>query len=150
MSGAGTESPFDAKPFLGSLGARPGVYVFYGADGKALYVGKAANLKSRVSSYFRSSGLSAKTRPMVSKIHRAEIQQTRNDICRAPAGALQISRALSQRRRGARNARAASQDFSPAPVQRRFFSQSFAPVPAASNQTMQRTLRRAHQPAGLS
>lgn len=73
MSGA---SPFDAERFVGSLRARPGVYVFYREDGKALYVGKAANLKSRVSSYFRSSGLSAKTRLMVSKIHRAEIQQT--------------------------------------------------------------------------
>ncbi len=76
---AEAETTFDAEHFLSSLRARPGVYVFYHADGKALYVGKAANLKSRVSSYFRSSGLSAKTRLMVSKIHHAEIQQTRTE-----------------------------------------------------------------------
>ena len=83
MSGADCnavcDAAFDAERFLGSLRARPGVYVFYREDGKALYVGKAANLKSRVSSYFRSSNLSAKTRLMVSKIHRAEIQQTRTE-----------------------------------------------------------------------
>ena len=74
-----TDTTFDAAHFVDSLRARPGVYIFYREDGKALYVGKAANLKSRVSSYFRVSGLSAKTRLMVSKIHRAEIQQTRTE-----------------------------------------------------------------------
>ena len=74
-----TDAAFDAAHFVGSLRARPGVYIFYREDGKALYVGKAANLKSRVSSYFRGAGLSAKTRLMVSKIHRAEIQQTRTE-----------------------------------------------------------------------
>lgn len=70
---------FDAQRFVASLRARPGVYVFYQADGAALYVGKAANLKSRVASYFRATGLSAKTRLMVLKIDRAEIQQTRTE-----------------------------------------------------------------------
>ena len=72
-------APFDAERFLAALRARPGVYVFYQRDGKALYVGKAANLKQRVASYFRASGLSAKTRLMVSKIARAEVQQTRTE-----------------------------------------------------------------------
>ena len=76
---ATADTAFDAAHFVDSLRARPGVYIFYREDGKALYVGKAANLKSRVSSYFRVSGLSAKTRLMVSKIHRAEIQQTRTE-----------------------------------------------------------------------
>ena len=70
---------FDAARFLASVRARPGVYLFYDADGKALYIGKAANLKNRVSSYFRASGLSPKTRLMVSKIERAETQQTRTE-----------------------------------------------------------------------
>ena len=81
MSEADESDAFDAQRFLGSLRARPGVYVFYRADGKALYVGKAADLKSRVSSYFRAAaaGLSAKTRQMVAKIHHAEIHQTRTE-----------------------------------------------------------------------
>ena len=79
FSDAASDTAFDAAHFVGSLRARPGVYIFYREDGEALYVGKAANLKSRVSSYFRVTGLSAKTRLMVSKIHRAEIQQTRTE-----------------------------------------------------------------------
>jgi excinuclease ABC subunit C len=65
---------FDHKPFLASLSRRPGVYQMYDADGQLLYVGKAKNLRNRVSSYFRASGLEAKTLSMVSKI--ADIQVT--------------------------------------------------------------------------
>ena len=46
----------------------PGVYRYYDAEGKILYVGKAKNLKKRVLSYFRENIQSAKTRVMVSKI----------------------------------------------------------------------------------
>ena len=71
---------FDAARFLASAGAHPGVYVFYQRDGGALYVGKAVNLKNRLASYFRASGLSPKTRLMVSKIHRAEIHRARTEV----------------------------------------------------------------------
>ncbi len=70
---------FDAQPFLASAPARPGVYVFYQADGVVLYVGKAANLKNRLASYFRAARLSPKTRLMVGKIQRVEIQQTHTE-----------------------------------------------------------------------
>lgn len=46
----------------------------YDADNELLYIGKAKNLKNRVSSYFRSSGLSVKTRALVAKI--ADVQVT--------------------------------------------------------------------------
>ncbi|WP_415891407.1 excinuclease ABC subunit UvrC [Neptuniibacter sp. SY11_33] len=46
----------------------------YDANNELLYIGKAKNLKNRVSSYFRSSGLSIKTRALVSKI--ADVQVT--------------------------------------------------------------------------
>ena len=69
-------SSFDPDLFLASVSEMPGVYIYYDEDGDTLYVGKAKNLKNRVSSYFRASGLSAKTRLMVSKIRRAETQQT--------------------------------------------------------------------------
>jgi excinuclease ABC subunit C len=65
---------FDHKEFLKSLTTRPGIYQMYDADGALLYVGKAKNLRSRVGSYFRASGLTAKTMALVNRI--AEIQVT--------------------------------------------------------------------------
>jgi len=65
---------FDASAFLKQLTKRPGIYQMYDADNELLYIGKAKNLKNRVSSYFRSSGLSIKTRALVSKI--ADVQVT--------------------------------------------------------------------------
>jgi excinuclease ABC subunit C len=67
---------FDSKAFLRRLTQRPGVYQMYDAGGKILYVGKAKNLKSRVSSYFRSSGLSTKTQALVARICRIEVTVT--------------------------------------------------------------------------
>ena len=52
---------FDAKSFLKTLPSRPGVYRMFDAEGQALYVGKAKNLKNRVSSYFRTTALDSKT-----------------------------------------------------------------------------------------
>ena len=48
----------------------------YDSAGDLLYVGKAKNLKNRVSSYFRETGLSVKTQSLVSKIHSIEITST--------------------------------------------------------------------------
>ncbi len=72
-------SNFDADIFLGTVSEKPGVYIFVDEDGQTLYVGKAKNLKKRLQSYFRSTGLTAKTRLMVSKIAHAETQQTRTE-----------------------------------------------------------------------
>ena len=48
---------FDSRSFLQQLSSAPGVYRMYGAAGELLYVGKAKNLKKRVSQYFlRASG----------------------------------------------------------------------------------------------
>ena len=49
------------KGLLAGLPTRPGVYRMLGAGGEVLYVGKARNLKARVTAYFRASGLTAKT-----------------------------------------------------------------------------------------
>ncbi|GGO76173.1 UvrABC system protein C [Marinobacterium nitratireducens] len=70
---------FDAKAFLTRLTSRPGVYQMYGADGEILYVGKAKNLKKRVSSYFRSTGLAPKTRALVARITHVEVTVTNSE-----------------------------------------------------------------------
>lgn len=67
---------FDAKGFLKHVSRQAGVYQMYGADGKILYVGKAKNLKSRLSSYFQSSGLAPKTRALVARIQHIEVTVT--------------------------------------------------------------------------
>lgn len=53
---------------FGSLPASPGVYQFYDVNNSILYVGKAKNLKKRVSSYFNKNHEYGKTRVMVKKI----------------------------------------------------------------------------------
>ena len=69
-------SDFDAKAFLATLTSRPGVYQMFDQDGQLLYVGKAKNLKNRVTSYFRASGLTAKTMALVNRIHHIEVTVT--------------------------------------------------------------------------
>jgi len=53
---------------ISSLPELPGVYQYYDSDAKLIYVGKAKNLKKRVSSYFTKNHDSGKTRILVSKI----------------------------------------------------------------------------------
>lgn len=70
---------FDYKSFLRSLTRQPGVYQMYDAAGGILYVGKAKNLKNRVSSYFRSSGLPPKTEALVKRIASIEVTVTSSE-----------------------------------------------------------------------
>lgn len=57
---------------VSALPNNPGVYQFYDKEGKILYVGKAKNLKKRVSSYFKKNHEYGKTRVMVKKIDSIE------------------------------------------------------------------------------
>jgi excinuclease ABC subunit C len=59
--------------FLTLLPDSPGVYKYYDAKGKLLYVGKAKHLKKRVSSYFNKTHEDAKTRILVRQIHSIEL-----------------------------------------------------------------------------
>ena len=71
---------FDAKAFLKTLTDRPGVYQMQGDDGKVLYVGKAKNLRKRVSSYFRATGLAPKTAALVKKIDNIDVTVTASEL----------------------------------------------------------------------
>ena len=73
-------SIFDHAAFLKTLTTRPGVYQMYGASGELLYVGKARNLKNRVGSYFRASGLTEKTMALVARIHDIQVTVTSTDV----------------------------------------------------------------------
>ena len=71
---------FDHKAFLKTLTTRPGVYQMYDAEGKLLYVGKAKNLRNRVTSYFRAAGLTEKTMALVAKIENIEVTVTSTEV----------------------------------------------------------------------
>jgi len=70
---------FDAKSFVDSLPARPGVYRMLDAEGEILYVGKARSLKSRVSSYFQPSNVHPKVLALIAKTANMEVTITNSD-----------------------------------------------------------------------
>lgn len=57
------------KAIVSSMPEKPGSYQYYDEQGTIIYVGKAKNLKSRVSSYFHTEVDRFKTKVLVSKIH---------------------------------------------------------------------------------
>ena len=69
-----SEPEFDSAAFLKTVTERAGVYQMMNAHGDILYVGKASNLKNRLSSYFQKNVDSKKTRALVS--HIASVQTT--------------------------------------------------------------------------
>ncbi len=68
MEGEKTTYREHIKGIVNNLPETPGCYQYLDDTGKVIYVGKAKNLKRRVSSYFNKDQISAKTRILVSKI----------------------------------------------------------------------------------
>ena len=57
------------KQIVAALPQTPGVYQYFNKEGKIIYVGKAKNLKRRVSSYFTKTGQSPKVTALVKHIY---------------------------------------------------------------------------------
>ena len=73
------QTDFDVEDFLANLTHRPGVYRMLSEDGRILYVGKARDLKKRVSSYYRKRGQSRKNQLMMAQVSRIEITVTNTE-----------------------------------------------------------------------
>ena len=76
---AAQSAGFDAREFLASLTEAPGVYRMLAADRAVLYVGKAKNLKKRVSSYFQKTGHSPRIALMLQQVAAMEMTATRSE-----------------------------------------------------------------------
>ncbi|OWS76503.1 excinuclease ABC subunit C [Pantoea sp. VS1] len=70
---------FNPKAFLSTVTSQPGVYRMYDATGTVIYVGKAKDLKKRLSSYFRTQVGSRKTEVLVSNIHNIDVTVTHTE-----------------------------------------------------------------------
>lgn len=73
------EDKFDAKAFLSRVTDKPGVYRMYDATDTVIYVGKAKDLKKRLSSYFRTQVNSRKTEALVKCIANIDVTITHTE-----------------------------------------------------------------------
>lgn len=73
-------TPFDAAVFLRHCSRKPGVYRMFDAQERILYVGKARDLKARLSSYFLKNVSSLKTAALVSKIASIKTLVTQSEV----------------------------------------------------------------------
>lgn len=79
MSSEISESSFDSAAFLKNLTTRPGIYTMLNNKGEIIYIGKAKNLKNRVSSYFKKQTASIKQQVMVTKVAAIEVTITHTE-----------------------------------------------------------------------
>src|SRR6266404_1296766 len=70
---------FNSKEFLKTLTTHPGVYQMLGEGGKILYVGKARNIKKRVTSYFSAKQKDIKTLALLKQVQDITITITHTE-----------------------------------------------------------------------
>ena len=70
---------FDSQAFLKTVTSQPGVYRMYDTTGTVIYVGKAKDLKKRLSSYFRTNVGSRKTENLVRNIDQIDVTVTHTE-----------------------------------------------------------------------
>ena len=87
---------------LKALPAKPGVYIFRGADGRVLYIGKAKSLRPRVRSYFQKGSHDGRTQiaGLAERVADIEVIVTRNEV-----EALHVEQNLVKRHRPPYNIR---------------------------------------------
>ena len=73
------QKSFDPGQLIESLPRKPGIYRMLDDQGTTLYVGKARNLKARVTSYFRTSGLTTKTMSLVARTRDLQVTVTNSE-----------------------------------------------------------------------
>lgn len=73
------ETKFDPQAFINHLTHQPGVYRMYDVDGVVIYVGKAKDLRKRVSSYFRKQVDAVKTKALVKNIAGMDVTVTNSE-----------------------------------------------------------------------
>jgi len=73
------ENAFNSEHFLKNLTRLPGIYRMFNDKSEIIYIGKAKNLKNRVSSYFRKGAASPKQQVMVTKITDIEVTVTHTE-----------------------------------------------------------------------
>ena len=71
---------FNSKKFVSSLTSRPGIYCMKNNNDKVIYIGKAKNLKKRVSSYFnRVDSTPIKTQVMMKQVDNIDVTITETE-----------------------------------------------------------------------
>jgi len=72
-------NPFNGKEYVKTLSQAPGIYLMHDSKEKCLYVGKAANLKKRVASYFSGKPLTTKLQVMINKVSSMNVIVTNTE-----------------------------------------------------------------------
>ncbi len=70
---------FNFQDIQATLPNAPGIYKYYDAEGELIYIGKAKNIRKRVSSYFTKSNHSYKTNELVKRIRKIEFTIVRSE-----------------------------------------------------------------------